>query len=293
VATRETAAVLCLMERRDLPWNRLAGLIEGAGSALALLKRLDEETPRPLFDERPEVGPLDAMQTHVESWEAEGIHVISVMDDAYPENLRTVHDRPPLLFVRGHLEARDQRSVAVVGTRSATDEGLRRAAMVARGLAEAGYVVVSGLAEGVDSAAHRATIEAGGRTIAVIGTGHHHYFPKSNAELQRHLSAASAVVSQFLPDQGPRRWSFPQRNAVMSGFARATVVIEASHTSGAKMQARLALEHGRPVFLLRSLLEHSWARDYAERAGTRVVDDAGDVVEHLDRLYSGKLTPAP
>jgi DNA processing protein len=123
----------------------------------------------------------------------------------------------------------------------------------------------------------------------VIGTGQHHSFPKQNVELQERLSQEHAVISQFWPDQGARPWTFPQRNAVMSGLARATAVIEASHTSGAKMQARLALEHGRPVFLLRSLLEHRWAQNYAERPGTYVVDGAEEIVEELDRLYSDDL----
>ena len=123
----------------------------------------------------------------------------------------------------------------------------------------------------------------------MIGTGLRHVFPKANAALQELLGRESAVLSQFWPGQEARKWTFPQRNAVMSGFARATVVIEASHTSGAKMQARLALEHGRPVFLLRSLQEHSWARQYAERPGTHVVDTVDDVASTLERLYAQQL----
>jgi DNA processing protein len=294
VTSRETAAVLALTLRRDLAWNRVAGMVEDTGSAIALLAEMEQATPEQLFsdssDERPS---LDSMQALVEQWEAEGIHVLSVVEDAYPVNLRTVHDRPPVLFVRGMLEDRDERSVAVVGTRSASDQGLEFASAFATGLSQAGYVVVSGLAAGVDTTAHVATLEAGGRTVAVIGTGHRHAFPKENASLQEQLCAQSAVISQFWPDQEARRWTFPQRNAVMSGFAQATVVIEASHTSGAKMQARLALEHGRPVFLLNSLLEHPWAQDYAERAGTYVVDDPRQVVEKLERLYSDESIVTP
>jgi len=292
VDTRETAAVLALMARRDLPWNRVAGMVEEAGSALTLLAELENAAPDQLFDSDPTgAGVLDEMQDKLECWEDEGICVVSVLDDGYPLNLRTVHDRPPALFVRGQLRKDDERSVAIVGTRSASAEGLDLAAAVARGVAEAGYMVVSGLAAGVDTAAHRAAMDAGGRTVAVIGTGLYHSFPKPNAALQQQLARETAVLSQFWPDQGARPWTFPQRNAVMSGFARATIVIEASHTSGAKMQARLALEHGRPVFLLRSLLQHTWAQAYAERAGTYVVDDAAQVVAQLDRLYSDSLTP--
>src|SRR4051794_2194154 len=294
VDARETAAVLSLMRRRDLPWNRVAGMVEEAGSALALLEQLDEARPQQLFEEKAGGDDdLGEMQRLVEGWEAEGIHVVSVLDEHYPLNLRSVHDRPPILFVRGQLQDGDERSVAVVGTRQATDHGIELAARVARGVCGAGYVVVSGLAAGIDTAAHRAALAARGRTIAVIGTGHHHAFPAANAGLQRQTGEQWAVISQFCPDRGGRVWTSPRRNAVMSGFARATVIIEASRTSGAKMQARLALEHGRPVFLMRSLLEHEWARGYEKRPGTHVVDHPAEIVEQLDRLYSDELTLTP
>jgi DNA processing protein len=267
VSRRETAAMLALKARPDIPWNRLAGEIEEEGSALRLLQRLDEGPEQRLFAVDEHKLTLDELEDRVHAWEREGIALITVLDAAYPANLRTVHDRPSVLFVRGVLDKRDERSVAVVGTRNATERGLEQAKTIATGLVEAGYVVVSGLAAGIDTAAQTAALEARGRTVAVIGTGLRHAFPKENAELQDRLGRESAVVSQFWPGQEPRRWTFPQRNAVMSGFARATVVVEASQTSGAKMQARLALEHGRPVFLLRSLLEHRWAQDYAGRPG--------------------------
>ena len=176
-----------------------------------------------------------------------GISLVTVLDTSYPVNLRMVHDRPSVLFIRGHLAPDDERSVAVVGTRSATPDGLALARSIAGGLSDAGYVVVSGLAAGIDSAAHIAALKNDRRTLAVIGTGLYEYFPPENRPLQDRIASEHAVLSQFWPDQGARKWTFPMRNAVMSGFARATVVIEASHTSGARMQARLALEHGRPV----------------------------------------------
>jgi DNA processing protein len=289
VSVRETAAILGLKARRDLPWNRVAGAIEEEGSALRLLQQLDDAAGERLFTVDERKLTLDQLEDHVHGWEREGIQLVTVLDAAYPPNLRTVHDRPPVLFLRGNIDERDERSVAVVGTRKASERGISQAQGIAHGLVGAGYVVVSGLASGIDTAAHTAALDVGGRTVAVIGTGLRHAFPKSNAALQERLGRESAVISQFWPGQEPRKWTFPQRNAVMSGFARATVVVEASHTSGARMQARLALEHGRPVFLLRSLLEHQWARTYEGRPGTYVVDDAGEIVEHLDRLYADQL----
>lgn len=290
VSTRERAAVLALMARRKVHWSRLAGSIEEFGSALGLLEELEEAKDPRLFPVEGVAVTLDQLEERVIAYEGEGIHLITVLDAAYPMNLRMVHDRPPALFVRGALAPADEHSVAVVGSRKASDEGLEKAAEIARDLVARDYVVVSGLAAGVDTAAHRGALDSGGRTVAVIGTGLRHNFPKQNAELQEQIARQSAVVSQFWPGQEPRRWTFPQRNAVMSGFARASVIVEAGNKSGARMQARLAVEHGRPVFLLRSLLRHEWAKTYAEnRPGTYVVDGGEEVVAHLERLYSTEL----
>lgn len=144
--------------------------------------------------------------------------------------------------------------------------------------------MISGLAVGIDTAAHTAALAADGRTVAVIGTGIDRVYPAQNAALQEEIAAKGLVISQFLPGSPPTKTSFPMRNAVMSGYALATVVIEAAYRSGARMQARLALQHGRHVFLMRTLLDHDWARDYAQRPGVTVVANAGDVFAGLQRL---------
>jgi len=292
VAARERAAVLALMTRREVPWNRLAGAIEEEGSALRLLSSWEAEMARTLFPVDGDQVTLDQMEDDVHKFADEGIAVTTVLDDRYPSNLRMVHDRPPALFIRGELAPSDERSVAVVGTRRASAPGITAARSVVADLVAANYVVVSGLAAGIDATAHEAALETGGRTVAVIGTGLRHSFPEANAALQARIASEAAVVSQFWPSQGPRRWTFPQRNAVMSGFARATVVIEAGNTSGARMQARLASEHGRPVFLHRLVMGHEWAQIAAERPGTFVVDHGADVVDHLVRLYESPLALA-
>lgn len=287
---RETAAAVALMRTPQLTRTQVVEFLETEGSALKALRAADPQEGK-LFDP-DDAGAVDleAIEAELEAWSREGIAVRTALDGEYPVNLQTVHDRPPALFVRGKLEIDDQRSVAVVGTRSPTDSGRDQAGAIAHGLVEAGYVVVSGLAAGIDTAAHVAALAAGGRTVAVLGTGLRHIFPKENAELQRRLGEESAVVSHLWPDQGPRRWTFPERNAVMSGLAQATIVIEASQTSGARMQARLALEHGRPVFLVRSLLSHPWARSYADRPGVHVIDAVDEVIPVLERVYSYELS---
>jgi DNA processing protein len=203
----------------------------------------------------------------------------TVLDDDYPANLRLVPDAPPFLFHRGPLQPADARSIAVVGTRRATPDGQARAARMARGLSDAGVVVVSGLARGIDTAAHTATVERGHRTVAVIGTGiAARTYPPENAPLaERIIASGGTVISQFWPTDPPDRWRFPARNITMSGFTQGTVVVEASSTSGAKMQAQSARRHAKTVFLLRSLAAaQPWAR--------AMIDDARAQVQHPEQL---------
>jgi len=287
--THETAALIALLRRGDRAWHHYAEIVEARGSALAVLEEgaPDELDAPTLFPKAEgEDVDLEAIIAEIDRWRTDGISVLSVLDERYPQNLRSIHDRPPLLFVRGALADADERSVAVVGTRRATDAGIDHAREVAGGLVDAGYTVISGLATGIDTAAHLGALDRGGRTLAVIGTGLRRAYPAANAPLQQRIAGEAAVVSQFWPDAPPSKRTFPMRNVVMSGLARATVIIEASHTSGARMQARFALEHGRPVFLLASLLEHDWAREHAERPGTYVVEDAGEIVDHVERLLA-------
>jgi DNA processing protein len=224
---------------------------------------------------------VSAMALQLEGWLSQGLSLVTCLDATYPVNLRRIHNLPPFLFVRGKLRPDDAYAVAVVGTRRASAEGLRRARRMATGLANAGVTVVSGLARGIDTAAHEATLDAGGRTIAVLGSGLLKMYPPENDGLAARISESGAVVSQFFPSSPPTKFSFAIRNVVTSGLGQGTVVIEASATSGAKMQARLALQHGKQVFLLASLVRgYEWAERYSRRGAT-VVSDVRDVVRRL------------
>jgi DNA processing protein len=284
----EAAALVALLRTGTRRWSEYADLIEEADSVTAVLEAecADAQRTPMLFGDEASAPDLDGIADEVEAWGRDGMRLLTLLDPGYPENLRSVHDRPPFVFVAGQLRTRDARGVAVVGTRKASERGLRNARAIAEHLVDADYAVVSGLAAGIDTAAHTAALAHGGRTVAVIGTGLRRAYPPQNADLQRRIATECAVISQFWPDAPPTKRSFPMRNAVMSGFALATVVVEASHTSGARMQGRLALEHGRPVFLLESLLEHEWARDYAERPGTHVVTSPEQITTLVDRLTS-------
>jgi DNA processing protein len=213
---------------------------------------------------------------------AAGARLVTVFDDDYPANLRLIPDLPPFLFYRGELTEGDARSVAVVGTREPQEDGLRRAARMSRLLAEQGVTVVSGLARGIDTAVHRAALDAGARTIAVLGTGITRCYPAENRDLAEAITGSGTLVSQFWPTTPPTRYTFRRRNVVTSGISQGTVVIEAKSTPGAKMQARLALDHGKKVFLIRSLVtSQPWARDYVAKRGAIEVDDVDEVIAHL------------
>jgi DNA processing protein len=211
-----------------------------------------------------------------------GAQLITVLDEQYPANLRLIPNLPPFLFYRGTLAEADAWSVAVVGTRNASQAALARATAVSGRLAEREVTVVSGLARGIDTAAHQAALASGGRTIAVLGTGITRCYPPENRDLAEQIAQAGALVSQFWPTRAPARDTFPRRNVVTSGLSQGTVVIEASQTSGAKMQARLALEHGKKVFLADTLVsDQDWARDYVDRHGAITIGGADDVLPHL------------
>jgi DNA processing protein len=282
--------LLALCRIKGIDWHLLAREAQRPDGLQRLLAgQFSEQTPEAretallITESRPDLDQhREAVRREIDRAADVGAELVTVLDDTYPRTLRLIFNLPPFLFVRGELLERDLRSVAVVGTRQPTDLGVQKATKIARLLARAGVTVVSGLARGIDTAAHQATLDQAGRTIAVIGTGITRCYPKENAELAEQIAAAGAVVSQFWPSAPPASWSFPRRNVTMSGIAQGTVVVEASATSGAKMQARFALQHGKKVFLPQSLVDrYQWAARYAQEHNARVVKDVQDVVQEL------------
>ena len=272
-----------------LPLERVSSVLEELASAIDVLDDVAKQSLLPRFD----ASDVDAALEIVREWRTRRLDVRAVFDPSYPSNLRGIYNKPPLLFVQGCWDdARDSVALAIVGTRSASDAGLRRAADAARKAVRSGLTVLSGMAAGIDTAAHTAALDANGRTVAVIGTGIDRVFPPENRALRdRIVASGGAVLSQFFPAQPPAKWSFPMRNVVMSGLAMATLVIEAGETSGAKKQARAALEHGRPVFLPKSLVdEHAWAHKMVTTGehGVRAlqVDSVDEVMERLTAVPS-------
>src|SRR5438128_823621 len=223
-----------------------------------------------------------------------GIRAITLLDDAYPTNLRDVADPPPVLFVRGRLAARDARAVALVGTRRATSYGQAVADRLARELAAAGVTVVSGLASGGDTGAHRAVVQAGGRTIAVLGNGLDQVYPPENAGLARQMveNDAGAVVSEFAPGVRPDAVNFPRRNRLISGLSLGTVIVEAGERSGALITADFALEQGRDVLAVPGSIFNAMSvgANQLLRQGATPVTSAQDILEIVG-AFGGVVTP--
>lgn len=282
--------LLALCRVRDISWYFVARQAQRPGGLDELLAgRAGEKSEEARRGLELLVSAADDLPRHRE-WAEElvgeldelGISLTSVLDDDYPANLRTIFNLPPFLFYRGTLEESDAMSVAVVGTRQASLEGIEQAQRLVHQLVDAGVTVLSGLARGIDTAAHEACLAAGGRTVAVIGTGILRTYPAENAALSERVAATGAVVSQFWPDMAPTTYTFPRRNITMSGMGQGTVVIEASATSGAKLQARRALEHGRKLFLPSELVrQREWAQRYVQRPGAIEVRSVDDIVSLL------------
>jgi DNA processing protein len=204
-------------------------------------------------------------------------------DDEYPQLLRQCPDHPPVLYVRGTLRDDDALAVALIGSRRATPYGMAVAEDLAAELAARGVTVISGLARGIDSAAHRGALRGGGRTIAVLGSGTDVIYPPENRQLAAEIEEHGAVLSQFAPGTRPLPYRFPARNYVIAGLALAVVVVEAAERSGALITARLATEMGRDVMAVPGRVTSAQSRGTHGliRDGAALVQDWRDVVAEL------------
>lgn len=212
------------------------------------------------------------------------VDMVTLDDPEYPLALGEIYDPPLVLFCRGHLHERDRYAVAIVGTRRATPYGLRMAEKLGRELANRGITVVSGMANGIDTAAHRGALEAGGRTVAVLGCGVNVVYPKQNAELMHTIIETGCVLSQFPMDAPPSRTHFPIRNRIISGMTQGTVVVQAPARSGALITAHTATEQGREVFAVPGEIgnRNSEGPHALIKEGAKLVEKAEDIVAELN-----------
>lgn len=224
-----------------------------------------------------------AAELEFEACQERGIRIMLAEDADYPPLLRTTPDFPNVLYCRGRIEPRDALAVAIVGARRGTHYGLKHAERFASALARAGMTIVSGLARGIDSAAHRGAISAGGRTIAITATGVWNIYPPENDELAQQIIEHGAIISEFPIDQRISAGLFPQRNRIISGLSTGVIVAEATQKSGALHTARHAMEQGRDVFAIPGPIDslasvgcHNLIRD-----GAILARDVDDVLESL------------
>ncbi len=284
-----------------LPWlhlQRLPGvgnllykrLIDRFGTAAAVLqadaeawKEVEGMNGRAMEALRRQRFPDPELRETIRSWRAKGIRVVTLADRDYPPLLREIPDPPPLLFVRGDPAAVGSFPLAVVGSRQPTRYGREMAHRLAGDLARRGLTVVSGLAFGIDAAAHEGAIAAGGKTVAVLGSGLERIYPAEHTPLARRILEMGALFSEFEPEAAPEAWRFPVRNRVISGLSLGCVVVEAGARSGALITARLAADQGREVFAVPGSVQspRSAGTHGLIKQGAKLVENIEDILDEL------------
>ena len=214
------------------------------------------------------------------------IDIITLNDESYPENLKEIYDPPPLLYVKGKIKKEDKNAIAIVGSRRATTYGKLTAQKLSAQLAAQGITIVSGLARGIDSEAHKGALAVGGRTIAVLGCGIDIVYPPENRTLEEKIALSGAVITEFPFGTRPFAGNFPKRNRIISGLSLGVVIVEAAEKSGALITARLALEQGREVFAVPGSTTSPYSRGTHNliKEGAKLVEDIDDILEELESL---------
>lgn len=244
------------------------------------------EIERALGDE--DGGQRIDIEAQMQALTRSGSYILPISDERYPPLLQTIHDPPPLLYVRGDCALLSQAQLAIVGSRRASPAGLRAASGLAGQLAQAGLVISSGLAQGIDGAAHQGAVAVGGSSVAVMATGIDRVYPARHRGLARELQESGCLVTEFPPGTPPLRHNFPRRNRIISGLALGVLVVEAALPSGSLITARTAMEQGREVFALPWSIFHIGGAGclHLLRDGVKMVQTVTDVLEELGPLYA-------
>lgn len=235
-----------------------------------------------------QAAKVDGLQAEWELCQQHGVRLVGQQEKEFPQLLREIPDPPALLYLKGQLLPQDALSVALVGSRHSTHYGQRQAERLAASLARAGLTIVSGLARGIDAAAHRGALAAGGRTLAVLGHGLKTLYPPEHQELAEQVAAQGALISEMAMQVPPLPGNFPQRNRIVSGICLGVIVVEAADRSGALSTARHASEQGRDVFAVPGPVDSRMSRGCHQliRDGAKLVEDAEDVLEELGPLVA-------
>lgn len=302
----ERAAYVALNMMERVGPVRVRALISHLGSASAIFEAGQLELQRAQGVGK-ELAATIARQRKETDWEGEidradklGVRIVTFVDDDYPRPLAAIHDPPLALYVKGTLEMGDKQSVALVGARRPTHYGRETAESLAFHLGRLGFTVVSGLATGIDTMAHRGALKSRGRTLGVLGGAIDCMYPASNRDLAREISEHGAVLSEFPFGRKPDKTTFPMRNRIVSGLVMGVVVVEAGPGSGAMITVDQALEQGRCVFAVPGRIDNrlSTGPHYLIRNGARLVEGVDDILDELDCLVpasskKGRSSPAP
>ena len=253
-------------------WNSSPGQLSAAG--------LDARTTAEVQSDRPRIDP----DGELEALYGAGVRAIHLRSDEYPHRLREIFDPPSVIYVKGNLAPEDERGVAVVGTRRASPYGREMARRLAGDLAASGVSVFSGLARGVDGIAHQAALDAGGRTVAVVGGGLDSIYPPEHAALASRICDQGAMISEYPLGKLPQAQHFPRRNRVISGLSLGVLVVEAGMKSGAMLTVRWALDQDREVFAVPGpvISENSAGTNWLIQQGAKLVVDHNDVLDELN-----------
>ena len=224
-----------------------------------------------------------------------GVRLVALSDDDYPAPLRRIADPPLTLYIGGEYRPTDAVAIAIVGARRATHHGIRMSARLAGDLAAVGFTIVSGMARGIDAAAHKGALDAGGRTIAVCGCGLATVYPPEHEKLAAQIAESGALISEFPIDFPVLAENFPRRNRIISGLGLGVIVVEASARSGSLITARLAAEQGREVFAMPGKAGSPSSRGAHQliKDGAKLVDDVEDVIEEFPDITKELLAGAP
>lgn len=227
---------------------------------------------------------IENADEYLKTMKESGINVYTIHESGYPENLKNIYDPPPVLYVKGELALEDALAVGIVGSRKASDYGLKAAERIALRLAEMGITIISGMAMGIDSAAHRGALKAKGRTIAVCGCGLKYVYPITNYNLSREIIKSGALISEYPFDTAAYANQFPARNRIISGMSLGIIVVEAGEKSGSLITADFALEQGREVFAVPGNITspNSKGTNALIKSGAKLVSRIEDIIEELN-----------
>ena len=256
------------------------------------LAKVDGLSPamREVLIHKPVLYPIERELELIETY---GCRVLTLYDETYPTLLKKIDTPPLILYVRGELTREDSLSISLVGSRNAKDYGRKVGYRLSYQLAQRGLTVVSGFAKGIDTSAHRGALEAGGRTIAVMGNGLSFIYPATNRALVEKIEASGALISEFPIGVKPKPRNFPRRNRIISGLTLGTVVVEASNRSGALITARLAGEQGREVFAVPGEIfsEHSTGTHKLINDGAKLINTVDDLLNELPQHALNRIQP--